>query len=52
MAEAYSRMNLTETDIPNLVAFLGTLKDVGDEQFRELIIKSEVFDATQPEPAR
>jgi arylsulfatase A len=52
VAEAYSRMNLTETDIPNLVAFLGTLKDVGDEQFRELIIKSEVFDATQPEPAR
>jgi arylsulfatase A len=52
MAEAYSRMNLTEADIPNLVAFLGTLKDVGDEQFRELIIKSQVFDATQPEPAR
>ena len=50
VAEAYSRMDLDGTDIPNLVAFLGTLKDVADTEFRELIIKAEVFDATQPKP--
>lgn len=49
VAAAYARMNLSDADIPNLVSFLGTLKDVGDKEFRNLIIKSEVFDATQPE---
>lgn len=44
MADAYSRMNLAEADVPNLVAFLETLRDVGDKEFRELIIKAEVFD--------
>lgn len=52
VAEAYSRVNLTEADIPNLVAFLSTLTDVSDKRFRELIIQSEVFDATQPDTAR
>lgn len=51
VAEAYSRMELTEADVPNLVAFLGALKDVGDKEFRELIIQAEVFDATEPAPA-
>ena len=44
-------MDLSETDVPNLVAFLESLKDVEDGKFRDLIIKAEVFDATQPEPA-
>ena len=51
VAAAYARMELTEADVPNLVSFLGTLKDVGDKAFRNLIIKAEVFDATQPLPA-
>ena len=50
VAPAYARMNLSEADVPNLVAFLGTLKDVGDSEFRQLIVKAEVFDATQPPP--
>ena len=51
LADAYARLNLTEADIPYLIAFLGTLDDVDDNAFRELIIKAEVFDVTQPEPA-
>ena len=51
VAPAYARMNLTEADVPNLVAFLQTLQDVDDGRFRELIIKAKVFDATQPPPA-
>lgn len=51
VAAAYARMDLTDADVPNLVSFLGTLKDVGDKDFRNLIIKAEVFDATQPLPA-
>jgi len=46
VADAYSRMDLTGADVPNLVVFLETLKDVKDTKFRELIIKAEVFDAT------
>ena len=51
VASAYARMNLTETDVPNLVAFLQSLRDVKDDRFRELIINAKVFDATQPPPA-
>ena len=50
VAEAYARMELTDADVPHLVSFLGTLKDVDDKAFRDLIIQAEVFDATQPLP--
>ena len=49
--EAYARMDLAESDLPNLVAFLRTLHDVDDQKFRDLIVKADVFDATQPPPA-
>lgn len=48
ISPAYARMDLTERDVSNLVAFLKTLRDVDDNKFRELIIKAKVFDATQP----
>lgn len=45
IADAYSRISVTEADVANLVAFLSSLNDVPDEQFRELIINAKVFDA-------
>ena len=36
---------MTEADVANLVAFLSSLNDVSDEQFRESIINAKVFDA-------
>lgn len=47
IANAYSRIQITEADVPNLTAFLASLIDVSDERFRELIIKAAVFDTTQ-----
>ncbi len=42
--EAYDAMAITEKDIPDLVAFLKTLRDVPDERFRQLIVEAEVTD--------
>ena len=41
---AYDSMAVTEKDIPDLVAFLKTLRDVPDARFRQLIIEAEVTD--------
>ena len=44
--EAYARMNISEEDVPGLVAFLNLLNDVPDSDFRDLILKAEVLDTT------
>lgn len=45
----YAQMSFTEADVPNLVAFLRTLDDVPDKDFRDLILQSKVFDALNAE---
>ena len=44
IAAAYDSRAITEKDIPDLVAFLKTLRDVPDAKFRQLIIEAEVTD--------
>lgn len=39
-ADAYKGMYLVEEDIPNLVAFLKTLDDVGPSHYRELVLEN------------
>jgi streptogramin lyase/plastocyanin len=39
---------ITEADFPDLTAFLATLSDVGDEDFRNLILSARVVDVTKP----
>ena len=44
--DAYARMNITEADVANLVAFLKSLDDVEDAEFRNLILNTKVLDGT------
>jgi plastocyanin len=41
-------LKITASDLPDLTAFLGTLSDVGDEAFRNLILSARVVDVTKP----
>jgi len=55
ISPAYARVRLSEADVPNLTAFLQTLRDVDDKTFRDLIVRARVFDPTAapappPEP--
>ena len=45
--DAYSLVACTQADVPNLVAFLRTLDDVPDEDFRNIILQSIVLDTSQ-----
>ena len=52
----YAGLKITESDIPGLTAFLGTLSDASDEAFRDLILSASVVDVTaqakqMPKPA-
>jgi len=42
--DAYSKMKWGKKEAKHLIAFLYTLNDVSDEDFRELILKSELLD--------
>lgn len=44
--EAYGVMNISEEDVPGLVAFLDLLNDVPDEQFRKLILDVTLLDTS------
>lgn len=46
---AYARMSYAQADIPKLAAFLRSLNDVPDEDFRNIILQSQVFDALNAE---
>lgn len=48
IADAYSKMNITDKDIPGLVKFLAQLNDVDDEAFRKLILDSTLLDTSEP----
>jgi len=51
IAAAYDSMAITEKDIPDLIAFLKTLRDVPDAKFRQLIVEAEVTDVlAEPGP--
>ena len=41
-------LKISEADLPDLTAFLGTLSVVGDEAFRNLILRARVVDVTAP----
>lgn len=47
IAKAYGAMNITEKDMPNLVAFLQLLGDVSDKEFRRMILNAKVLDTTE-----
>lgn len=40
----YENMNVTAKDVPNLVAFLKTLRPISDEKFRKAIVDAKVTD--------
>ena len=44
--DAYSAIRLDKKDVPGLVTYLGLLKDVPDEKFRDLILEATVLDTT------
>ena len=46
ISDKYAAMDLSKSDVTQLIAFLKLLDDVSDKQFRELIIKAEVLDTT------
>ncbi|MGB0153891.1 MAG: PQQ-binding-like beta-propeller repeat protein [Verrucomicrobiales bacterium] len=48
----YAGLKISEADLPDLTAFLGTLSDVGDEAFRNLILSAQVVDVTKPTGAK
>ena len=43
---AYAEMNISEKDVPGLVAFLKLLGDVPDSGFRELILNAKLLDTS------
>lgn len=43
---AYAQMNISEQDIPRLVAFIHLLNDVSDGDFRKLVLGAEVLDTS------
>ncbi len=45
--DAYARIHLSSADVPNVVAFLNSLNDVGDAGFRDLIIEAQVLDTSK-----
>lgn len=45
--ESYARMNIGAADVDNLVAFLNSLNDVADGDFRNLIIEAKLLDTSQ-----
>ena len=42
-----ARLKISEADLPDLTAFLGTLSGVGDEAFRKLVLEAKVTDVTK-----
>ncbi|MDO7682063.1 MAG: cytochrome c, partial [Pirellulales bacterium] len=44
ISDAYSAIRLHHDDISGLVAFVELLRDVPEQQFRELVLDSELFD--------
>ena len=44
--DAYAEMNITQEDIPGLVAFLNLLNDGPESGFRDLILKAELLDTS------
>lgn len=48
VSDAYAAMKLSERDLAALAAFLKLLDDVPDERFRELILKAQVIDTSEP----
>lgn len=44
--DLYAKINITEKDIPGLVAFLNLLNDGPDSEFRGLILKAKVLDTS------
>ena len=44
LSDAYSAMRLDHDDVSGLVAFIELLQDVPKQQFRQLILDSELFD--------
>ncbi len=44
--DAYSRIHLTGKDVDNVVTFLKTLDDVGDDDFRRRILEAKVVHVT------
>ncbi len=45
--DAYSKITITEADVPGLVKFLNLLNDVSDEEFRQLILNATVLDTSE-----
>ena len=43
---AYAEMNISDKDVPGLVAFLKLLDDVPDSGFRELILNAKLLDTS------
>jgi arylsulfatase A len=48
ISDEFTKMHLSEKDIPRLIAFLKLLEDVRDEQFRQLIVDATVLDTSLP----
>ena len=44
---AYAEMNISTKDVSGLVAFLNSLNDVSDSDFRGLILKSKLLDTSE-----
>ncbi len=44
--DAYAEMNISKKDVSGLVAFLNSLNDVSDSDFRGLILKSKLLDTS------
>ena len=45
--DAYAGMDLSEKDVPELLAFLDLLNDVPDSEFRSLILNANLLDTSQ-----
>jgi hypothetical protein len=45
--DQYAKINIGEKDIPHLVAFLNSLEDVSDKEFRKLILDATVLDTSK-----
>lgn len=51
--DGYAATKITLENLPSLLAFLKTLNDVPEDQFRDLIVKAQVLDTTEeyrPDP--
>ena len=44
--DAYRKMKISDEDVPALVAFINSLQDVSDKEFRQLILKAKVLDTS------